>query len=853
MPGSNFDFILSSTESGTLTCAMDVVRLRPPAGESSSSSSRHKYDVFLSFIGEQGPAKFFTNKLYAALIQAGLNTFFKEEVVDDVETRGSTEVERAIVESWVSIVVFSDHFASASNSSSSESKWCSVMEELAKILEYRGTIFEDSVLPVYYGVDPSQVHASIREALEKYEKEEFGIEKLRKAITWREALRETMELDSRVLLNPSDISESSFIQEIIKEIQHNMEDHPRPEERKQDEMWFCKEVNLVDSTLSELPEKPYCPSLEKLFLQQNSDLAAIPFSFFKNMPALQVLDLSDTSIKFLPTSISSLFMLRELFVRDCQLLMELPPEIGALSNLQVLDLEGTKLIYLPKEIRMLSNLVCMKVSLYRSSDKYRESRGIEAVIPRATLSKFYYLKELSIDVDPDCGWWDIKVEVIIEELCRLRKLQTLKLYLPKLELLQQLLQVTRGRAVKGSLSLPLVFPTLSNFRLIVGPHEQRIVSCLPMDLQVEFEKLEKCLKYVNGEGSTDAIGQVLKCTSALFLERHWSIKKLSVFKIDEMDKLKFCLLVECNEMNAVVEGADFYDQQGDKRTNRADGKPALRSLQYLGIHYMKNLECVWRGPVVSGCLSSLRVLDLHTCPNLSTIFSPLLLCNLTNLKELTLEDCPKVKSVICVDSCSYQFLLPSLEKISLLDLPELVSIFSGARIAPKLERMLVYNCPKLQTLSPMETSFMKEIKGEREWWEGLEWHKSEQRSEQDDNYLLGIFVPLKSDGDLVEELVEAENLRLNTLRMFQTYTESSESSVIQEVTNEIQLNKRPKYFMEESTRPEERKQDELWFCKEININLDPLLSSTQSLSLSSIHTREFSLAQTPEHQMPEVL
>ncbi|KAM7482029.1 hypothetical protein LguiB_006612 [Lonicera macranthoides] len=55
--------------------------------------------------------------------------------------------------------------------------------------------------------------------------------------------------------------------------------------------------------------------------------------------------------------------------------------------------------------------------------------------------------------------------------------------------------------------------------------------------------------------------------------------------------------------------------------------------------------------------------------------------------------------------------------------------------------------------------------------------------------------------------------------------------------------------MEESTRPEERKQDELWFCKEIN--LDPLLSSTQRLSLSSIHTRKSSLAQTPEHQTPE--
>ena len=191
---------------------MEVVRSgQPAAGETLSSSSRRYYDVFLSFIGEQGTAKVFASKLYAALIQAGLTTFFKEEVADDVEKEGITEFYGAIEESRASIIVFSDHFASASNSSSSKSKWCSVVEELAKILENRGTIFEDLVLPVYYGVDPSQVHASIREALEKHEEEEFKAEeemtedKWMKAKAWREALKKTMELDPRVVPNPPDM------------------------------------------------------------------------------------------------------------------------------------------------------------------------------------------------------------------------------------------------------------------------------------------------------------------------------------------------------------------------------------------------------------------------------------------------------------------------------------------------------------------------------------------------------------------------------------------------------------------------------------------------------------------------
>ncbi|KAM7482036.1 hypothetical protein LguiB_006619 [Lonicera macranthoides] len=192
---------------------MEVVRSgQPAAGESSSSSSRRKYDVYLSFIGEQGAAKVFTNKLYAALIQAGLTTFFK----DAVETGGNAEVPRAILESTVSIIVISDHFALASNSSSSESKWCSVMEEHAHIMECGRKIYRNLVLPVYYGVDPSQVHASVREVLYKYEGEEFKageeitedelrIARMRrKAVRWRKALKETMAMEPRVLLNPAD-------------------------------------------------------------------------------------------------------------------------------------------------------------------------------------------------------------------------------------------------------------------------------------------------------------------------------------------------------------------------------------------------------------------------------------------------------------------------------------------------------------------------------------------------------------------------------------------------------------------------------------------------------------------------
>ncbi|KAM7482060.1 hypothetical protein LguiB_006643 [Lonicera macranthoides] len=310
----------------------------------------------------------------------------------------------------------------------------------------------------------------------------------------------------------------------------------------QDELWSGKSrrvITLSDSGLSNLPEEPYRPTLEELFLQNNPDLTEIPPSFFLRMPQLHILDLSNTSIKSLPKSISSLFKLRRLLLRSRELLSELPPEIGDLCNLEMLDLEGTELICLPMEIWWLLRLKLLNVSFYECADQYKR------FIPPSTLSRLSLLEELSIDVNQECGsYWYVELAAIISELATLGNLRTLKL------------------------------PT-------VGCDEEHVISCLPGGLQDEFVKLKKCLN------------------------------SLSVFKAYQTSHLEFCL-VECNEMKTIVDEADL-------------------------------------------------------------------------------------------DS--------SLEKISLLHLPELVSIFNGLNVARNLEKMVVYNCPKLKNVSPIASEIMKEIKG----------------------------------------------------------------------------------------------------------------------------------------------
>jgi hypothetical protein len=130
-----------------------------PSSSSSSSASGCKYDVFLSFRGED-TRKTFTDHLYAGLKQKGIFTFRDDEKLQRGTFIGP-ELLKAIEESRFAVVILSKDYAS--------SRWCLI--ELAKIvecMEKKGLV----VLPVFHYVDPSDVRnlrGTFAEAFAKHE------------------------------------------------------------------------------------------------------------------------------------------------------------------------------------------------------------------------------------------------------------------------------------------------------------------------------------------------------------------------------------------------------------------------------------------------------------------------------------------------------------------------------------------------------------------------------------------------------------------------------------------------------------------------------------------------------------
>ncbi|XP_050272971.1 uncharacterized protein LOC126716067 [Quercus robur] len=488
-------------------------------------------------------------------------------------------------------------------------------------------------------------------------------------------------------------------------------------EPPKDEDWEnANEIYLMDNELSVLPENPRCPKLSALFLQRNYKLRLIPPAFFNYMPALQILNLSGTNIKSLPNSIIRLVSLKRLFLNECHCFMVLSPKIGELKRLEVLSLEGTEIMDLPLDIKKLTNLTCLEVSFCEVQSNCRQAMQLNTVVPCGVISVLSQLEELSIDVDPGDERWDACVEDIVNDVCTLKSLYSLKFYFQRVELLSH---IQRN------------IPSLLYFRFTVGRHVKRIMSGVPRDVEFELERWDRCLKYINGVDVPRDIKKVLQHATAFFLDRHATVKKLSNFGIQNMEKLKCLVMGECSEVQVIIDEADGYEEDDSDEIvseSYGTGKIVLGSLEYMYLYYMESLRSMWEGPgpLQPESLFCLKSLTLCTCPQLTTIFTPGLLANLCNLEELKVDDCPSIKSIVSHDITAehkISYFLPELKKISLHYMPELVSISNGLHIAPKLEWLSFYDCPKLKNPLVVEisTQCLKGIKGEMSWWKALDW------------------------------------------------------------------------------------------------------------------------------------
>ncbi|KEH37535.1 putative TIR domain, winged helix-turn-helix DNA-binding domain-containing protein [Medicago truncatula] len=183
---------------------------------SSSLSYGFSFDVFISFRGTDTRYGF-TGNLYKALSDKGIRTF-----IDDKELQRGDEITpsllKSIEDSRIAIIVFSKDYASSS--------FC--LDELVHIIQCsneKGT----TVIPVFYGTEPSQVrhqNDSYGEALAKHEEGfQNSKENMERLLKWKKALNQAANLSGHHF-NQGNEYERDFIEKIVTDTSNKINHVP---------------------------------------------------------------------------------------------------------------------------------------------------------------------------------------------------------------------------------------------------------------------------------------------------------------------------------------------------------------------------------------------------------------------------------------------------------------------------------------------------------------------------------------------------------------------------------------------------------------------------------------------------
>ncbi|PON60502.1 AAA+ ATPase [Trema orientale] len=151
---------------------------------------------------------------------------------------------------------------------------------------------------------------------------------------------------------------------------------------------------------------PVCPRLSTLLLRRCDNINIIPNSFFTHINGLTVLDLSETGIRNLPSSISNLKSLSALLLNSCRNLIRICP-LSDLRALKRLDLSGSGITELPEGVDGLTNLRDLSLALTVSLQ----------TIPEGIFPRLSHLQRLKLHT------FDGKAKVRGKEIASLRKLE----------------------------------------------------------------------------------------------------------------------------------------------------------------------------------------------------------------------------------------------------------------------------------------------------------------------------------------------------------------------------------------------------------------------------------------------
>ncbi|GLJ24175.1 hypothetical protein SUGI_0461190 [Cryptomeria japonica] len=223
---------------------------------------------------------------------------------------------------------------------------------------------------------------------------------------------------------------------------------------------LCRSISLIGNNIISLPTRSGSASVRSLLLAGNTRLAKIPSCFLQGLISLRVLDLSDTGVVSLPSSLGDLKnlihlnlsrtkiislpkicikylkKLRSLLLSCCIELKSLPPEICKIQSLKLLDVSGcTSLTSFPYTIMELKELQVLKIN---STQVWNSKSGLLEGMAELCLTgqrRYAILSDLKTLINLKRLHLDSEEDSLISDgvMGNMHKMQSLWLRMTKLE------------------------------------------------------------------------------------------------------------------------------------------------------------------------------------------------------------------------------------------------------------------------------------------------------------------------------------------------------------------------------------------------------------------------------------
>ncbi|CDP20733.1 unnamed protein product [Coffea canephora] len=235
----------------------------------------------------------------------------------------------------------------------------------------------------------------------------------------------------------------------------------------------------------------------------------------------------------------------------------------------------------------------------------------------------------------------------------------------------------------------------------------------------------------------DCEGMGIRCLSDVF-RNFINLRHLSELEIMDLVGIQFLWQLSSASPRDQLEVSSF-SPLCDLKEIRLTRLPNL-----VGLFYGESEPSYF---LPAGTFSSLKQLWIFKCHNMKQLFTIQLLQNLQNLEELDVYDCEGLEEIAADGSgvaqgggegiqltssegATTNVILPKLRWLILKNLPQLKNICKAAMICDSIEVIKMFGCPKVKRLplflptingQPSLPSTLSKIRGDKEWWESLEW------------------------------------------------------------------------------------------------------------------------------------